>query len=116
MSQALNGRFAYEPVRTIAAASVGASYSAIGGPLLNPARQFFIQNLTDQTVMISFDGINDAFPLPSNGNIIDDIAANYTHQSNWFMAQGTTVYVKRIGTPTTGSVYVSIFYASGINV
>ena len=116
MSQALNGRFAYEPVRTLAAASVAANYTAIGGPLLNPARQFFIQNLTDQTVMISFDGISDAFPLPASGNIIEDIAANYTHQTNWSMAQGTTVYVKRIGTPTTGSVYVSIFYAAGINV
>ena len=116
MSQSLNMRFAAEPVRTAAAAAVMVGYTAIGTALANPCRQFFIQNLTDQSVMISFDGINDAFPLPANGFIFDDVSANNTHEAEFFLPQGMIFYVKQIGAPATGSVYVSVFYAAGVNV
>lgn len=103
-------RIAFEPMRSLAAGSITGSYVAIGTATANPARQFIIQNLTDAALVFSFDGTNDHIPLPANGLFVDDITANKTMDHGFFLATGTKIYVKRIGTPTTGSVYVSISY------
>lgn len=100
----------FEPVRSLAAASITGSYVAVGTATTNPARQFIIQNLTDATLMFSFDGVNDFMPLLANGLFVDDITTNKTQERGFFLSAGTTLYVKRIGTPTTGSVYLSISY------
>ncbi len=106
-------RFAAEPVRSLAFGSIGASYAAVGTAVDNEIRQFLIQNLTDVTLMFSFDGINDHFPIPSDGFFLDDIASNKSLLAqSWILAKGTTLYVKRIGAPSTGSVYFSVFYGA----
>ena len=105
-------RLVFEPVRTLGEADIGVDYAAVGTPLANAARQFFIQNLTDVTLMFSFDGINDHFPLPTNGFLLDDVCSNKTQQGGFFIAEGTRLYVKEIGVPTTGSVYFSTMYGS----
>jgi hypothetical protein len=109
---ALAIRLQFEPVRSLAAASIGAGYMGVGTAISNPARQFFVQNLTDVTLMFSFDGINDHFPLPTNGFLLDDVCSNKTQQGGFFIAEGTRLYVKEIGTPTTGSVYFSVMYGA----
>ena len=71
-----------ETVRTVTAASLAGSpgtYLAIGGAnsaLINPARIMLIWNLTDVLLMFSFDGINDHFPIPTNGYVLIDVASN----------------------------------------
>jgi|RhiMetdeSRZDD1v2_1073273.scaffolds.fasta_scaffold02819_7 hypothetical protein len=102
-----------EPVRSTGFASITATYTGIGAPFDNPVHWFMVQNLSDQPVMISWDGINDHFPLPINGYVIMDVASNKTLTGGSFMvAQGTRFYVKTLGValPTVGSVYLSIFY------
>lgn len=111
--QSLAIRFAAEPVRSLAFGSIGAGYTGVGTSLVNPARQFFIQNLTDSTLMFSFDGINDHFPLPSNGFFLNDISSNRsTSIQGWFLAEGSRIYVKQLGVPSMGAVYVSVFYGA----
>lgn len=105
-------RFSPEPVRSLAAASILGTYVAVGSALANSSRQFFIQNLTNATVMFSFDGVNDHFPLPSSGFFLDDVTSNGSVTQGWFLPQGTILYVKQVGTPSTGSVYFSVFYAA----
>ena len=112
MAYALAIRLKWEPVRSLAFGSIVAGYTAIGTPLSNPARQIFIQNLTDATLMFSFDGINDHFPLPGNGFLLDDITSNQTKQEGFYISAQTTLYVKRIGIPSLGSVYFSSAYGS----
>jgi hypothetical protein len=107
-------RLQFEPVRSLGEASIGAGYMGVGTPIANPARQFFIQNLTDVTLMFSFDGINDHFPLPSNGFLLDDVTSNKTQQGGFYIAEGTRLYVKEIGTPSTGSVYFSVMFGSDV--
>ena len=101
-----------EPVRTLAAAAISAAYAGIGSAFANPVHWFMVQNFTDEPIMISWDGINDHFPLPANGYVIMDVASNKTLTGGSFMiAQGTRFYVKALSSlPLTGSVYVSIFY------
>jgi hypothetical protein len=102
-----------EPVRSTAFGSISGSYVGIGSAFENPVHWFMVQNLTDQPIMISWDGVNDHFPLAANGYVIMDVASNKTIMGGSFMiAQGTRFYVKALTAflPSSGSVYLSIFY------
>ena len=106
-------RFKAEAQRSLAAASILAGYTAIGTPFANPEQVFLCQNLTDALLQFSFDGVVDHFVLPANSGIIIDVCANQTSSAGGlFMTVGTQMYVKRIGTPSTGSVYVSVDYSA----
>jgi len=102
-----------EAQRSLAAASVGASYTAIGTEVANIVRLMIVQNYTDALLQFSFDGVVDHFVLPSGGQLIIDVTTNDFNGQGFFISIGTLMSVKRIGTPTTGSVYVSAFYAGG---
>jgi hypothetical protein len=109
----LSIKFLPEPQRVISAATIAGSpgaYLGVGTAIANPARQFLIWNLTDAELQFSFDGINDHFPLPGNGFFLDDISSNQSASQSYLLAQGTRLYVKTIGTPSTGSVYFTVFY------
>jgi hypothetical protein len=105
-------RLAVEPVRTLAFGAIGAAYVGVGTSMTRPIRIFSIQNLTDESLMFSFDGVDDHIPLPANGFVLLDVAANRGVAQEWSLAKGTRIYVKRIGIPTSGSVYVSTFYGA----
>lgn len=110
---ALAIRFQAEPVRSSAFGSILVGYTGVGTVLDHPIRQFIIQNLTDEAVMFSFDGVNDHFPLPAGGLLIDDVSSNQSHSAQgWYLAQGTRLYVKQLGAPTVGAVYFSVFYGA----
>ncbi len=103
-----------EEVDTLAFGSISASYTAIGDPFEHPIRILTIQNLTDATLMFSFDGVVDHIALPASGQVIFDATTNRVDNAQgFFFSVGSLMSVKRIGTPTSGSVYVSAFYARG---
>lgn len=106
-------RLQWEPVRSLAAASISGTYMGIGTMLTNPCRILWVQNLTDETLMFSVDGINDAFPLASNGFVLLDVTANQTLIQGAYFAAGMRIYVKSIGAnPTMNAVYVSTIYGA----
>lgn len=106
-------RFTPETLRSLAFGSIGAGYAAIGTAIENPIRIFYLQNWTDANLMFSFDGVNDHMPLSVGGFVVIDITANKPAMSSGFyLAKGDLVYVKRIGAPTTGSVYLSVFHGN----
>lgn len=106
----LSVRLQFDPVRSLAYGSISGTYAGVGTALTNAASQIIIQNLTDASLMFSFDGVNDHFPLPSNGFIIDDIGSNRAVSQAFFLAAGERLYVKNIGTATSGSVYFTVAY------
>ena len=78
-------------------------------------RQIIVQNYTDVLLQFSFDGINPHFVLPSGGQLILDVTTNeIANSQGWFIGIGTQMSVEQIGAPTTGSVYVSAFYAASV--
>ena len=106
-------RLKAEPVRTIAFGSIGAGYTGIGTAYSDPVRIYYLQNLTDATLMFSWDGVNDHFPLPSTSFLLIDVTSNKTGMGGSLaIAQGDRTYVKQLGVPTIGSVYLTIFYAA----
>lgn len=103
-------RMLFEPVRTLAAGAVAVGYMGVGTAVDHPLRQFFLQNLTDATLMFSFDGVNDHFPLPASGFFLNDITSNKSVSQGFFLAEGERLYVRQLDVPTTGSVYFSVMY------
>lgn len=88
----------------------------VGSSISNPARIFWINNLTDADLMCSFDGINDHFPLPADSFLIVDATSNKTFSPGFYLAEGARLYVKELDatTPSMGSVYFTVFYGSQI--
>lgn len=102
-------RFNPETVRSLGSGLIVAGYTKIGTAFSSPVRILFVQNLTDANLMFSFDGVNDHFPLPSNGFLLLDVTANKTLEHGFFISEGWLVYVKQLGAPMSGTVYVSAF-------
>jgi hypothetical protein len=100
----------FEPVRSRAFGDIGAAYMSVGTSTDHPARMVLIQNFTDADLMFSFDGIEDHFPIKKSSSFILDVSSNKTVDAGFFIEQGTKLYVKEIGTPTSGSVYFTAFY------
>lgn len=105
-------RLVPETARSLAAGSIGAAYMGVGTSFTKPIRMLLIQNLTDESLMFSFDGVNDHLPLPTDGYILLDVTSNKAREDGLYFAEGTRIYVKEISTPTTGSVYVTTFYGA----
>jgi len=105
-------RLVPDTLKSLASGSIGAAYMGVGTAFDKPIRIILVQNLTDATLMFSFDGINDHLPLPRDGYILLDITANKAIEHGFYIAEGTRVYVKTVGSPSSGSVYVSSFYGA----
>jgi hypothetical protein len=96
------------------------------GPFAYPIRIFHLQNLTDQPCVFSFAAPGSAVP-PTNGTadhvvinsesfLLLDITSDSTMPGGeFYMQQGTTVYVRALSASTTlGAVWLSVFYGRNI--
>jgi hypothetical protein len=101
-----------EPIRSLAFGSISPAYMGIGTGFAYPSRLLVIQNLTDAQLMFSFDGVNDHLTLPSSSNIVLDVTTNQSLTQGNYWSIGTRVYVKEVGMPSDGTVYVTTFYGS----
>ncbi|HVW99251.1 MAG TPA: hypothetical protein VHA52_02255 [Candidatus Babeliaceae bacterium] len=94
--------------------SLTTTYSLLG-VLQNPSLQTIIQNWTDVPIWISWDGINNHFPLASGCAWDSDNATNKSRESGLYIAQGQPFYVMQLGdtVATQGSIYLTTFYGQG---
>lgn len=100
-----------EPALSLAFGSITGSYTQVGVPLTEPSHLLIFQNFTNDSVWFSWDGINDHIPLAASSSFTFDITANHTEQGGAFFASfGQKFYVKQLGTPSMGSVYITSFY------
>lgn len=105
-------RLRVEAARELAFGSVAASYTAIGTPFTHAIGILYLLNSTNESVWISFDGVVDHVPLASGSFLLLDVTTNKANPSGMYVEVGTQMYAKRLsGAPTSGSVYVSSFYA-----
>ncbi len=106
-------RFRMDTLRSLAFGGIGAAYAAIGASFANPVRIIKLTNLTNVSILFSFDGVNDHSILPSNSFTLYDLTTNKVRDDGFFVAQGTVVYAKQgpAGAPASGAVYVETVYA-----
>lgn len=90
--------------RSIAAASIGASYSLVGSIFNSPVIMIIITGDLDQAVQLSLDGTNDWLPFFPGDRLVLDEKSNGLVLAAW-----RGLYVKEIGNPATGNLYVSGF-------
>jgi hypothetical protein len=108
-------RMTAEPIRSLPFGSIGAAYTAIGGALSNPARILIIFNETDEAVMLSLDGVNDHIAVGLGQTVTINATANQVKDQGCFFAAHTTLFAKEITTPpTSGSLFVSVFYGTAL--
>jgi len=108
-------RMRAEALRSLAFGSIGAGWSAIGTPFNRAIRIIQIWNLTDALLVFSFTGSIDNtshFVIPAGGFMLLDLCSNKSEDPGFFISINTQMWCKQIGVPTTGSVYVSGFYAA----
>ena len=109
-------RVKYEILRTVAFGSVLTSYIPIGTPFLNPVRILKVTNLTNQPLFISTDGINNHDVVAANAAYVYDFGSNKSDSGGLLEeSQNDQIYVKAVSTlPTSGSIYVTVIYASQV--
>jgi hypothetical protein len=100
----------FDVIKSLAAASIGPTYTLIGSELFYKSRVLILTNQTDADLIFSDDGTNDKVVILSGTSFIVDIATNDASEDPWFYPAKKKWYVKEIGTPTTGSVYVASIF------
>jgi hypothetical protein len=108
-------RVKFENIRSLAFGSITTSYVAVGDQVDNPVRMIAIDNLSNANLLVSFDGVNDHTVVPAISGRVFDYASNRVGPEDRLeQPVNTQVYVKREGgAPSSGSVYVTVMFASG---
>jgi hypothetical protein len=91
--------------KTLAAASITTSYALVGSVFSSPPVMVIIVSTLDTAVQFSWDGVKDAFPILANSAIILDLKSDGAP----LPAVAYGPYVKEIGNPTTGTLYIGGF-------
>lgn len=98
-------RLAWETLRHVDSATLGASYVALGGPLLHPSFINRLVNNSSVLVTISIDGVNDVDVVPnlSSWNY-KEASGQEGYQTS--LPAGTQIFIKSgTGAAGTGLVY-----------
>lgn len=101
-------RLRCETMRSLAFGSIGASFTIIGSAYQHPISKIFIQNMTDVDLIFSHDGTNNSFMLATEGMYVLDISFDGSNSVSFPL--GDALYVKQLGVPSTGAVYVTTYY------
>lgn len=102
-----------ENLRFVAAGSISAVYTRIGGPLLNATCLILFQNNTNQVLLFSDDGVHDKFALPASAFLLLDVSSNKSVANGLFFSVGRQFYVRDFGiVPTMGDVFMTSFYGN----
>lgn len=106
-------RLRADALRSLAFGGIGAAFAVVGSVFSEPIRIMMLQNLTDVDVIFSFTGNTDHVIVPAGGFLLLDITTNQWEGAGWFIQAQTQMYVKQAsGAPTSGSVYISAFFAA----
>lgn len=103
-------------LRTLAAASITASYTALGAITTHNWRMFRIINNTDGDLLFSFDGTTDNMFVPAGSFVLYDLSTNappVNISDNLVIGLQTQIYVKYNTMPTKGAVWLEGIYARG---
>lgn len=99
----------FDTLRSIAPASIGATYAAVGAALPSQAVCLVFKNATNGDVIISTDPTNSTGMLifPANSYTSYDIRTNSPSVTDLMFAAGTVFYAKDGTTAsTTGAFYI----------
>lgn len=103
----------FDAVRSVANASITASYTALGIPLGHAMRVLHFINNTDGDMFISFDGTTDNIFMPADTFSLYDLTCDQDATESFRYQSGTQLYIRYDTAPTTKSFYVVAIYGKG---
>lgn len=104
-------RALFDAQKSLAFGSVVAGYTAVGTPFSHPIRILIASNTTDADLQFSIDGTTDHFVLSAFSAMVLDVSSNRSATTDELLfAKNLQIYVKEIGNPTEGAVYISAVY------
>lgn len=90
--------------RSAAAAAITATYTQVGSNFGRGISFLILVSTLDAAVQLSFDGVADNIALNAGATIYINLLAG-----DMLLPGHFGIYVKEIGNPTTGSLYVNAF-------
>jgi len=115
MNLVSSARIAFEPLRTLAFGGITNVYAAVGTSFANPVRLLKITNMTNEDIIVSYNGVTDNDVVIASGFTLYDYCTNQSAKGGLLeQPVGDGVWVKRAGAanPTSGNVYVTVIYAA----
>jgi hypothetical protein len=115
MSSYAGIRVQFDTLRSLAYTGISGSYAQVGAAFAYPARIVKISNNTNADILVSFDGTTNHDYVAAGGFVLYDYSTNKNNTDiggYFFQAIGTQVYVLSSGSPSSGSVYVTVIYAA----
>lgn len=106
----------FDSWRSMAFASITASYTALGTPFDHAMRVIHFVNNTNGDIAISFDGTNDNIFILAGGFALYDLTSDQDMTERFRYQMGSQLFVKYITAPTgpaTGAVYAICVYGKG---
>lgn len=94
---------------TAAAAAITASYTVVG-KFSDGVDMAIIISTLDQPVQLSFDGTTDTIAVPAGNTVPVFMELNF--KANLMVFPRSAIFVKEIGNPTTGNLYICGFKAA----
>ena len=107
-------KLAFEPLRELTLAGAVVGFTAVGAPLLYPARMNFINNNTANTIYISLNGVDRHLEIASSTGIVADWSSNKSNQGGVALIPAGTQFWADTGAAATGSVSIATVYASTV--
>lgn len=106
-------RALFQPLRSLAAASISASYAKLGSIVPVPFRLFRINNATAGNLFFSTDGVNDMMFVQAGAAVIYDISTNRELEPVFAFPAQTQMWVRQSTTPVSGAAYFEVIYGPG---
>ena len=110
----ISTNIAIDVCKVVSWSVVDVDYWPIGSASDYEGRMILLQNWTDADLWFSDDPAcaTGKFPLKAGASIILDICTNQSFGRGVFWPNGAVMYVKLLGTPTTGNIYLTVFYGN----
>ncbi len=103
--------YKYETIASLGHAGFAGTYTTVVTTIPSEAIEIIVTTTLDESVMLSFDGgVTDHVAIPktadAGGPIRIELACDCCRGYSYHA--GSAIKVKDIGTPTAGSIYISI--------
>lgn len=100
-----------ETLRSVLNSSITNAFVALGSALAHPSRILTFVNTTDKDMLLSVDGTNSHFIVPSGSSKVLDLTANRrTNDFIFAFRAGTQFYIKYVAAPSSGTFYIETIY------
>src|SRR5260221_6434664 len=111
----------FDKLRGMGFAQITASYQGLGflttptvpAQFTHAMRVLHFINDTNGDIMVSFDGVNDNFPVIADSFSLYDLTSDQDDNESFRYENGSIINIKYLTVPTSGTFYLVAIYGKG---